>query len=290
MKHLALLLTFWTGIAFAFAAGEPCLKIEFEGVSDRGPLSDDELKAYAKVEGGEAGVFRRNPSADISQQIAVENAPDLAGRSFLSLKVNKESGPGGVVLKPFGPENSLAALCARDAQGRLAFNGVIDILLRASRWDGIVLIDRSPDPQGGVRLVVDFKNGNIRCTMKGLQPSFDLDGNGEAEAIQIQTPLANAPAMAENQVYHVAIVFQTDDAGVLSIKTFRSSGDAGIDVDDKNALVGVATAHISQALESGFSEGKFVIGSLSVPNEQVTVDIAAVRIYPAAMSQIPAFR
>lgn len=288
MRHLALLLIFWTGIAFA--DGEPCLKMEFEGVSDRGPLSDDGLKSYAKIEGGEAGVFRRNPSADKLQRIAVANAPDLAGRSFLSLKVNKESGPGGVVLKPFGPENSLAALCARDAQGRLAFNGVIDVLLRASRWDGIVLLDRSPDPQGGVRLVVDFKNGNIRCTMKSQQPCFDLDGNGEAEATQIQTPLANASMMAENQVYHVAVVFQTDDAGVLSIKTLRTSGDTGIDVDDKNAVVGVATAHIFGTLESGFSEGKFVIGSLSAPNEEVTVDIAGLRIYPSAMSRIPAFR
>jgi len=33
-----------------------------------------------------------------------------------------------------------------------------------------------------------------------------------------------------------------------------------------------------------------VVGSLSVPNEQVSVDIAAVRIYPAAMSRIPVFR
>jgi hypothetical protein len=294
LRHL-----FKAAILLALATpsrAEPVLSFVFD--DPNGQAANVRDAQVASGTGGEARL--RLEEADWSDPAAAEKVfqivvdTTMGTKAFLRL-INDKENPGsrGVVIAPAGAEVSLAAI-SRNAEGKVAFNGGIDMFFRYS--------EELPSQQellpnllsiggGSLRLVVEADSGSMIATLVDDKQGtiIDTDGDGTADATRVSTsPVKPAPIDPEAP-YHLAIAFETGDSGVVTAKVFLKPGTGPIDTKQDEDLVSQATfSVITEDSETSLHNGSFSIGTISRTDPaKAILDLAAFRIFVPAPAIFP---
>jgi hypothetical protein len=221
--------------------------------------------------------------------------PAMGTKGFLRLINSKQvrGTRGFVAITPNGMETSLASL-SQIENGRVILNGGLDLFFRYS--------EENPSQQElvpnvlyltgeGIRLIVESDEGSIVAVLSDGkdESSFDTDLDGTADASRVKTSIVNSAPIDSEAVYHLAIAFQTSEAGVVSVKVFLKAGNGAINTREETDLVSQADfSIITDNLEKSLEKAGFSIGadSRSSP-EKAVLDLAAFRIFKPAPEIFP---
>jgi hypothetical protein len=220
--------------------------------------------------------------------------PVMGPKAFLRL-INDKQVPGTrgfVVITPDGIETSLGAL-SQNEKGKVVLNGGLDLFFRC----------HEDDPQqeilphllwiggDGLRLVVESDAGTLAASFSDEENGtiFDTDLDGTADAAMAKTSFVKATPIESDAVYHLALAFETSDAGIVTVKVFLKAGNGAINTKEDVDLVSKGSfSVITDDTGKTLRKSEFSIGAGARTSQlKAIVDLAAFRIFKPAPATFP---
>jgi hypothetical protein len=275
---------------------DPVLSLTFDD-----PNSTALIDSGAEVASGAGGkaqlMLEESDWVEGAIQKVFQVIPDsvMGTRAFLRLINDKEiPGTRGIIITPSGIDTSLASF-SQIEKGKVVFNGAFDMFFRYN--------EETPSQQelvpnllyiggtGGLRLIVESDGGTIAATLVDEKDGtvFDNDLDGVADATWAKTLFLKDAPIDPETVYHLAVSFETTDAGVVTAKVFLKAGNGAINSKEDEDLVSQGSfSVISEDPEKTLKNSSFSIGAHSRSSPaKVILDLAAFRIFKPSPAIFP---
>ena len=274
---------------------EPILSLTFDDPNGTGlTVHDAEVASGA---GGKAELkLEKSDWVEGSTQEIFKVITDSAmgTKAFLRLIDDKQvPGTRGFVITPSGIDTSLASL-SQIENGKHLFNGAVDMFFRYNEEipSGQELVPNLFSIGGtGLRLIVESDAGTVAALLVDEKEEmiFDTDLDGAADATRVKTSAVKPAPIDPEVAYHLAVSFETTDAGVVTAKVFLKAGHGAINTEEDEDLVSqVSFSVIDADPEKTLQSGSFSIGANSRSSPaKVILDLAAFRIFKPAPAIFP---
>ncbi len=213
---------------------------------------------------------------------------------------DESPGTGGrLEIVPEGQETSFAGF-AEVKDGKIFLNGAFDVFFRYEEKRAVASV---PVPHlisligdGRLRMFVESDSEGLMAARILAEKAhedddnvvFDTDLDGEADEARAETTLVNAVPIGTDP-YHLAVTFQTDDEGTVTVRVYVKQGSGEIHTESEDNLASEGRFRILSKDEGLKFTEKFKLGPQSRQRaDEIVLDLAAFRIFDTTPKVFPA--
>ena len=249
--------------------------------------------ASTKVEIGDGDWVEE--SGEPQKSFLLLSNPAEGIKSALRLNGNKlVPGTSGIVrITPQDVETSMASLSSFK-DGMVFLNGGLDMFFRYSE-ETPSQSNLMPDIFGsqgpGLHFIVYAHEGSVIAFLNNEKGEliFDTDLDGAADAARVDTTFVNPAEFDPEKFQHLAVWFQTEEDGTVTLKVFFKVGADSINAGEDADLVSMGSFRvITEDSTKLFEHSSLTIKPYSRSSPEVVHnDIAAFRLFAPAPAVFP---